>query len=180
MRIIAGIAKGRRLVAPQGQSTRPMQDRVKEALFSSLGSDVAGADVLDLYAGTGSMGLEALSRAASSCVFVETDRRALAALSANVAAVGLGGTVQSVDAARFVKTRPGGPYDLVFVDPPYDLELASVEAVLIDLCASLKEGATVMVHRRKGEPAPRVSGLVLVDERTYGSAQLWRFEKDLA
>jgi len=174
------MAKGRRLAAPQGQTTRPMQDRVKEAVFSSLGTEVAGADVLDLYAGTGSMGLEALSRAAASCVFVENDRRALAALNTNVTAVGLGGAVQSIDVARFVKTRAGGPYDLVFVDPPYDLELASVEAVLIDLCAILKEGATVVVHRRKGEPAPKAPGLLLVDERTYGSAHLWRFEKDLA
>lgn len=180
MRIITGIAKGRRLVAPEGQSTRPMQDRVKEAVFSSLGPTVVGADVLDLYAGTGSMGLEALSRGGASCVFVETDRRALAALEANIAAVGLGGTVRSIDVGRFVKSTNAGPFSLVFVDPPYDLGLASVEAVLADLCAALKERATVIVHRRKGEPHPETAGLVLVDERTYGSAQLWRFEKDLS
>ena len=178
MRVIAGTAKGRRLVAPPGLSTRPMQDRVKEAVFSSLGGIVLDADVLDLYAGTGSMGLEALSRGAAACDFVEVDRRALAALDTNIAAVGLGGAVHSVDVTRFVGSRRHGPYDLVFVDPPYELGLASVEALMADLCAMLEEGATVIVHRRKGESHPQAPCLGLVDQRTYGSAQLWRFEKD--
>lgn len=180
MRVIAGIAKGRRLVGPPGQTTRPMQDRVKEAIFSSIGSIVEGADVLDLYAGTGSMGLEALSRGAATCDFVETDRGALSVLEANIKAVGLGGTVHKKDAHRFVRSPLAGPFDLAFVDPPYDLGLASVEAVLVDVCATLKEGATVIVHRRKGEAKPQVPGLTLVDERAYGSAQLWRLERELA
>ncbi|MDH3194020.1 MAG: RsmD family RNA methyltransferase, partial [Acidimicrobiia bacterium] len=97
MRIIAGEAKGRRLKAPKDHGTRPMQDRIKEAVFSSLGSAVVGANVLDLYAGTGSMGLEALSRGASRAVFVERDRKALTVLRDNCAAVDLGGDVIAGD-----------------------------------------------------------------------------------
>lgn len=178
MRVIAGIAKGRRLVGPPGMTTRPMQDRVKEAIFSSLASVVIDADVVDLYAGSGSMGLEALSRGAASCWFVENDRRALVALQANVDAVGLGGTVVRSDVVRFVQSHAPGGFDLGFVDPPYELELASVESVVAGLLRLMTPGATVIVHRRKGEPAPSVAGVALVGGRSYGGAQVWRLEKE--
>lgn len=177
MRIITGLAKGRRLVGPPGTSTRPMQDRVKEALFSSLGPAVVDSAVVDLYAGSGSMGLEALSRGAASCVFVESDGRALGALEANIAAVDLGGQVVRGDVDRFVR-GVRGPFDVAFVDPPYQVDVGSVDRVLEALADILTNGATVIVHRRKGERAPRAATLSLVDERSYGSAQLWRFEKE--
>ena len=129
MRIIAGAAKGRKIVGPKGSGTRPMTDRAWEALFSSLGLKVSGARVLDLYAGSGSLGLESLSRGAASAVFVERGREALDALRRNVARLGLGGEVRREDVEGYLdrcRTR----FDLVFVDPPYSLSLASVEEVL--------------------------------------------------
>lgn len=178
MRIISGSAKGRRLSSPRGAATRPLTDRVREALFSSLGSLVHGARVLDLFAGTGSIGLEASSRGAGSVVFVERDRAALDVLRRNVGAVGLGGDVQAVDVDRFLE-RTDLIFDLVFVDPPYSLALASVWQTLERLEPKLEDGATVVVHRRWGEELPDDTGsLRLTDRRRYGDAAIWRFTKD--
>lgn len=177
MRVIAGTAKGRRLKAPTGHVTRPIQDRVKEALFSSLSGHVEGARVLDLYAGTGSIGLEALSRGAASAVFVERDRNVVAVLEANVSAVGLGGRVVQGDVERFIDSTTDA-FDLVFVDPPYPLPHAEVQRVLERLEAHLDGGAVVVVHRRIGDPAFEVPRLELVDARNYGGAQLWRYVKE--
>ncbi len=180
MRVIAGTAKGRRLVGPRGRDTRPFMDRVKEALFSSLGQRVRHARVLDLYAGSGSLGLEALSRGAESAVFVEWDEAALAALEANIDAVGLGGQVVRSDVMAYLDaaSEREGDYDLVFVDPPYDAPLASVEAVLAGLVGMLGDGARVVLHRRAGGPAAAFpAGLRLVDRRRYGDAELWLYEE---
>lgn len=178
MRIIAGSAKGRTLVGPRGSGTRPMTDRAREALFSSLGSRVPGARVLDLFAGSGSLGLEALSRGAVSVVFVERGREAQTALTRNVAAVGLGGEVRRSDVDRYLD-RCRGRFDLVFVDPPYSLSLASVEDVLQKTAPLLAAGATMVLHRRAGEDPPEVSGgLHLVAGRTYGDSRLWTYEKE--
>ncbi len=180
MRIIAGRARGRTLSGPKGSGTRPMTDRVREALFSSLGDRVVEARVLDLYAGSGSLGLEALSRGARSVVFVERAREALTALRRNAAAVGLGGEIVADDVERFLE-RTGGSFDLVFVDPPYGLSLASVEEVLAKLEPRLEPGALVVLHRRAGEEPPEVTGLLVqVDERTYGDSRLWRYLKEEA
>ncbi|HVY44643.1 MAG TPA: 16S rRNA (guanine(966)-N(2))-methyltransferase RsmD, partial [Minicystis sp.] len=123
MRVIAGALGGRRLVAPPGRATRPTSDRVREAVFSALG-DVEGAVVLDLFAGTGALGIEALSRGAAHATFVENARASLAALRENLAALGLGATssVIAQPAARAVASLAGAPgpaFDLVLVDPPY-------------------------------------------------------------
>lgn len=178
MRIIAGTAKGRTIVGPKGSGTRPMTDRVREALFSSLGDRVVGTEVLDLYAGSGSSGLEALSRGARSAVFVENGREALSALRRNVAAVDLGGRVVADDVRAFLK-REGASFGLVFVDPPYGLSLASVAEVLVELEPRLEDGALVVLHRRAGEePPPAPAALVLVDERRYGDTRLWRYLKE--
>lgn len=176
MRIITGRAKGRRLVGPRGSATRPMQDRVKEAIFSSLAAVVPGAEVLDLYAGSGSMGLEALSRGAASATFVESDRTALDALRRNVAAVGLGGDVRPITVERFLAANQGR-YDVVFVDPPYGVELTSVEAVLAGVAKLMAKDAIAIVHRPAGERQPDVPGLWLADRRLYGGARLWRMAK---
>ena len=178
MRIIAGSAKGRRLVGPQGLRTRPFTDRAKEALFSSLGAHVVEARVLDLYAGSGSLGLEALSRGADSATFVEQDRNALAALEKNIAAVGRGGTVIAGDVASFL-AETGDVYDLAFVDPPYAESSATVDAILEALVLHLGSGAVVVVHRRHGTEAPTSpTGTRVVDRRRYGDAELWRFVKE--
>jgi 16S rRNA (guanine966-N2)-methyltransferase len=178
MRIIAGIAKGRRLAGPPGKRTRPLTDRVREAVFSSLGGFVVDADVLDLYAGTGSIGLEALSRGAASVVFVEQNRKTAAALRTNVATVGLGGTVVVGDVTRYVDSARR-PVDLAFVDPPYALPLPSVFEVLERLEPTLVDGAVVVVHRRWGDEPHQVAGsLKLTAQRRYGDADIWRYRKD--
>lgn len=179
MRVIAGLAKGRRLVAPRGAGTRPMMDRAREGLFSSLGEAVAGARVLDLYAGSGSLGLEALSRGAASAVFVERSRAALAALRANVSSVGLGGEVVGADVDGYLE-RAVGAYDLVFVDPPYGLPLASVESILGRLPGLLAQGGTVVLHRRAGEGLARLPGLAVIDRRRYGDTEITRLAKEAA
>ncbi len=180
MRVIAGAAKGRRLAGPKGDATRPMTDRVREALFSSLGAGVAGAEVVDLYAGTGSLGLEALSRGAASAVFVERGRGALAALRRNVAAVALGGEVVASDVSGYL-TGGGGPFHLAFVDPPYAVSLASLADVLRLLDHRLAPGATIVVHRRAGQPKPEAPpSWDPAAPRRYGDSVLYRYEKGLA
>lgn len=177
MRIIGGIARGRRLAGPKGDTTRPMTDRVREAVFNILVAEVADARVLDLYAGTGSMGLEALSRGADLAVFVESDRRMAEILAQNVDTVGLGGEVVVSTVERYLSGPARGAADLAFVDPPYPLDVPSCEQVLADLDRHLAPGGTVLLHRRKGEPAPDAPW-PLVDDRTYGSAQLWFYRDE--
>ena len=178
MRIIAGTAKGRRLVGPEGMDTRPPTDRMREAVFSTLGSDVEDAAVLDLYAGTGSFGLEALSRGARSATFVERDRRALRALSTNIEAVGLGGRVAADDVTRTLR-RDRAMYDLAFVDPPYEMAGQFVSRVLTLLAGVLSDGAIVLVHRRRDSEEPPTEGtLALTDRRIYGDAEVWWYERE--
>lgn len=178
MRIIAGTARGRRLKAPPGLETRPMMDRAKEAVFSALGDAVSGAVVLDLYAGSGALGLEALSRGAAAATFVEWGRGARAALADNLRHVGLGGEVVAAKVEEYLE-RPGPAVDLAFVDPPYDLPLPSVEQVLRLLMHRLAMGAVVVVHRRagSGKPVPP-PGLVVEWQRKYGDAEITRLVKE--
>lgn len=150
MRIVAGIAGGRRLQVPAGRKLRPTSERVREAVFSSLTSQgaVAGARVLDLFAGTGALGLEALSRGAREATFVEADPAAVAAIRANLAATGLaGGTVVVADALRFL-ADPGGDFDLAFVDPPYAF------AAWPDVLGPLRATVAVLESRRPVDPGP--------------------------
>ena len=186
MRIIGGVAKGRRLRGPPDRATRPMTDRAREALFSIISSLVPGADVLDLYAGTGSLGLEALSRGAATAVFVERRRRALAVLRANIERVGLGGRVVAADVGRFLPGARDGrtpgragtyAYDLVFVDPPYDDPLPSVESTLARVAPLLRIDGAAILHRRAGERRPEAPELAPQGEHTYGTATIWRFRR---
>jgi 16S rRNA (guanine966-N2)-methyltransferase len=178
MRIIAGVAKGRRLKSPPGSGTRPLTGKAKEALFSSLGSGVVDADVLDLYAGSGSIGLEALSRGAATAVFVEHDPRAIAVLRTNIDLVGLGGGARRSDVGSFLRAC-ASDFDLIFVDPPYVEDPLQVDEVLTLVSDVLRAGGTVVVHRRVGgvEPQPP-EGLHLRDRRRYGEVELWRFGKE--
>ncbi|MGI9648463.1 MAG: 16S rRNA (guanine(966)-N(2))-methyltransferase RsmD [Acidimicrobiia bacterium] len=177
MRVIAGTAGGRRLTGPEGDETRPMMDRAKEALFSSLGAVVVDAAVLDLFAGSGALGIEALSRGAASATFVEKSKGALRALRANLETLGLEGRVVGSDVGAFLaRVEPG--FDLVFVDPPYRLSLALVEEVLAAAAALLANGGVIVVHRRAGEPAPAApDSTPLADDRRYGDTQLWIYRK---
>ena len=168
MRVIAGDFKGRRLHTARGVRTRPTADRVREALFSMLG-DVSGARVLDLYAGSGALGIEALSRGAESAVFVERDQAALAALRRNLDAIGVDAEVRRQDALRFL-ARPEGAYDLVFCDPPYD-DAPRVAAPLTEaLPAMLGENARIVTESDKRNPL--VLSLPLLVERAYGNTRI--------
>jgi 16S rRNA (guanine966-N2)-methyltransferase len=123
MRVVAGLAGGRRLQAPAGRKVRPTSERVREALFNALGSmdAISGATVLDLFAGTGALGIEALSRGATSATFVDADPRAVAAIKANLQATGMAerARVVQADVVRYLTERPPAGVDIAFADPPY-------------------------------------------------------------
>ncbi|HEY1705976.1 MAG TPA: 16S rRNA (guanine(966)-N(2))-methyltransferase RsmD [Trebonia sp.] len=189
-RVIAGAAGGRRLSVPSGNSTRPTSDRAREGLFGTVLSELGsleGRSVLDLYAGSGAVGLEALSRGAVSVTFVESDVRAAGVIKANVKTVGLPGTSVVISTAdRFLAGPPGtgedrvrdgqrGPYDLVFADPPYAVTAADIAKLLTLLHAGrLAPGALVVVERatRSGvlEWPP---GYMPGKSRRYGEATFW-------
>jgi len=168
VRVVAGEFKGRRLYAPRGSRTRPTADRVREALFSMLG-DVSGARVLDLYAGSGALGIEALSRGAESAVFVERDAKALDALRRNLDATGARGAVRREDVARFL-SRPEGTFDLVFADPPYDDASAVAHSLADALPALVDENARIVTESDKRNPL--VLPLPLLVERNYGDTRI--------
>lgn len=178
MRIIAGRAKGRKLASPKGLDTRPLTGRAREALFSSLGSVVVDAKVLDLFAGSGSIGLEALSRGARSAVFVERNAAAVAVLEKNVEALGLGGEVVCGDVARLGQLIPGrAGFDLVFVDPPYATSAEEVTAILRAVSDVVVSGAQVIVHRRAGDRlAESIESLSATSQRRYGDSELWSYQ----
>jgi 16S rRNA (guanine966-N2)-methyltransferase len=173
MRVIAGRFGGRRLVTPRGDATRPTADRVREALFSVLG-DVSDVTVLDLFAGSGALGIEALSRGALEAVFVERAASALSALDANLEALGLQAHVHRGDARGFVRnaSRAGRTYDLVFLDPPYrdaprlgrELDVRSVIApagrlvVETDHRAPFPTDLPITFERRYGDTLIRIHG----------------------
>jgi 16S rRNA (guanine966-N2)-methyltransferase len=176
-RVIAGVAGGRRLrVPPTG--VRPTGDRAREGLFNSLGSllDLDGAVVLDLYAGSGALGLEALSRGAAQVVFVESGARVVPVLKANLAAVGLpGGRVVAGSVPAVVAGTPPARFDLVLADPPYATPLTEVRTVLSTLVQGgwLAPGAVVVVERSSREEAFEwPTPLVPLRERRYGEAML--------
>ena len=153
MRVVAGSAKGRRLQAPPGSATRPTADRVREATFNALGSlDALGGRVLDLFAGSGALGIEALSRGAAAATFVDSDGRALAAVRANLEATGLTGvaTVVRSDALRFL-AGGHGPFAVAFLDPPYAWS-DDAWGELLDACVA--EVAVCESDRELAVPAP--------------------------
>jgi len=176
MRIIAGESKGRRLATPR-TGTRPFTGRAKEAVFSSLAAKIPGAAVLDLFAGSGSLGLEALSRGADGVVFVERDRGAVKILEENVDAVGLGGRIVRADAASFVSSDRG-IYDLVFVDPPFAMTDDDVDRILGSVADRLVAGGVAVLHRRTGGSAPESDNLQTAGPRRYGDSAIWFLTKE--
>jgi 16S rRNA (guanine966-N2)-methyltransferase len=168
VRVIAGRFGGRRLSAPRGARTRPTADRVREALFSILG-DVAGARVLDLYAGSGALGIEALSRGAAHATFVDSDPRAAAAITRNLAALGAAGEVRREDALRYL-ARASGRFELVFADPPYSSAGRVAGPLAERLPALLAEDARIVTESDKR--LPLVLPLPLLVERVYGDTRI--------
>ncbi|QLL09150.1 16S rRNA (guanine(966)-N(2))-methyltransferase RsmD [Mycobacterium vicinigordonae] len=174
-RIIGGAARGRRLVVPQ-RGTRPTTDRVRESLFNILTAriDLTGLAVLDLYAGSGALGLEALSRGAASALFVESDARTAAVLARNIDAVGLpGATVRRGAVAAVLAAETRSPVDLVLADPPYEVETSDINAVLSALRDWTREGTVAVVERGVGSaPLTWPRGWSVWPERGYGDTRL--------
>lgn len=179
-RIIGGAAGGRRLKTPTGSATRPTSDRVREALFSTLESELGsltGLRFLDLYAGSGAVGLEAMSRGAGAVTLVESDRRTARLVQDNARALGMHrAEVLAHPVARVVGQPPRAPYDLVFADPPYTLPEAEVAGLVVSLVTHewLAAGAIVVVERSARSVEPDWPGGVVRDRvREYGETALW-------
>lgn len=181
MRVIAGTAKGRKLLSVPGDATRPITDRVKSALFSILISQgaVQGSRWLDLFAGTGAVGIEALSRGAAQVVFVERDRRAVQVVGQNLRNTGLGQIGRShvvrSDAFTYLKRLDLAPFDLIYVAPPQYRGLWREALLAIDSRPQLLTSAgqvIVQIHPKEDDPALSLAALARCDERQYGSTRL--------
>jgi 16S rRNA (guanine966-N2)-methyltransferase len=179
MRIVAGTLRGRPLITPAHSGLRPTSDRVREAVFNILahgieGFELAGARVVDLFAGTGALGIEALSRGAAFCVFVEDDADARAIVRRNIEAFGLTGQTR-IFRRDATDLGPAGARDvatLMFLDPPYGKDLASLALASAVNGGWLASGAVVVCEERAGEPLRAPRPLVEIDRRTYGDTQV--------
>jgi 16S rRNA (guanine(966)-N(2))-methyltransferase RsmD len=180
LRIVAGKWGGRPLRAPRGLSVRPTADRVREAVFGILGGRVGGASVLDLFAGTGAMALEALSRGASDAVLVESSREAFASLSGNVKALGAAEAVcLPLDYRKAIRrlASDGRVFSIVFLDPPYGRGLVARSAAEIHRAGILSPGAVVVAERAAREPDdPVPEGWVERTDRRYGDTRVTLYD----
>ncbi|MGE4218963.1 MAG: 16S rRNA (guanine(966)-N(2))-methyltransferase RsmD [Alphaproteobacteria bacterium] len=181
MRIVAGSLRGRRLVAPEGMEVRPTGARAREAVFNILehghlgpggGSALVDARVLDGFAGTGAMGLEALSRGAASAAFLDSDRRALAALRANIAACGVGARALVMPADIRVPPQAPMACDLVFLDPPYHEGLAESALAALAKAGWFAPEALICLELGPEDTVPETAALAVLDERRYGKARV--------
>jgi 16S rRNA (guanine966-N2)-methyltransferase len=180
MRIVAGRHRGRRLLAPPDETVRPTSDRAREALFNILshgrlaaeGIPFAHAAVLDAFAGTGALGLEALSRGAAEAVFIEQDREALAFLRQNIATLGEDARTRIVPGDATRPPRAPSACKLAFLDPPYRSGLAAAALSALDLAGWLAPGALAIAEIAARDELPPPPGFRVVDERVYGAARL--------
>lgn len=181
MRIVAGTLRGRAIVAPKGQATRPTADRAREAIFNILAHapyapPLQGARVLDLFAGSGALGLEALSRGAEFCLFVETDAAARAAINENLEALGQFGSARVLRRdATTPGPRPsadGRPFDFAFLDPPYGKGLGETALAALIAGEWMAAGGLAIFERGADEPPVEIAGFTLEAERRYGAAQI--------
>ena len=186
MRIIGGKFSGRRIIAPKGLGARPTADRTREALFNILAAredaGLNGARVLDLFAGSGALGLEAMSRGAAFCLFVETDAGARAAIRENIEALGLGGGARLYRrSASGLGRRPGSlgaPFEIAFLDPPYARGLAPEALACLAAGDWLADGALLIVDQGADEPPAAAPGFAELDRRRYGAAQIGIYRRD--
>jgi 16S rRNA (guanine966-N2)-methyltransferase len=180
MRIIAGKHRGRAIAAPEGDAVRPTSDRAREALFNILmhgkfaaaGPIYAGATILDAFAGTGAIGLEALSRGAAEAIFIENSRDALAALKRNIAALGETARARIVTADATAPPRAKSPCTLAFLDPPYGSGSGAKALAALAAAGWLAPDALAIVEVAKNERFAAPAGFTLIDERCYGAARL--------
>ncbi len=183
MRIIAGSVKGRSLKTLRGKGTRPTSDRVKESLFAILGDRVSGADALDLYAGSGSLGIEALSRGAKSATFIDNYLPCIKTIKENLCTLGLvsKGKVYKQDgiAALQLLAKRKAQFNLIFIDPPYGSKLAEKTLHTLPLYNLIEDGATVVVeHSRRVSIVRQTGGFKLKMQRSYGGTMLSFYERD--
>lgn len=185
MRIVSGKYRGKAIVAPPGEATRPTSDRARQAVFNILehaswAPELHGARVIDVFAGSGALGLEALSRGASFCLFVETDDTARGAIRENIDAMQLFGVtrVHRRDATD-LGPRPasaGAPFDIAFLDPPYAKGLGERAVAELKAHDWLSPGAILMFERGRSEPDPVLEGFEQIDARDYGAARVLFFK----
>ncbi len=173
MRVISGMLKGRRLTAPDGMATRPTADRIKESVFNILAGSVQTKRVLDLFAGTGALGIEALSRGAASAVFVDQAKAALSAIRCNIRKLGLGNRTRVIQWNILKNLNCLIPeqnaFDLVFMDPPYETNAVSPALAGLMSCGALTAGARLVIEHSSREPIVQPVGrLVLIDQRRFG------------
>ena len=187
MRIVSGKLKGRSIVTPDGRTTRPTSDRAREAMFNVLthadwGVDMEGLRVMDLFAGSGALGLEAISRGASHCLFVETDSKARGIIRENIDTYSLFGVTRiHRRSATDLGPKPAGvgdPYDVAFMDPPYGYDLVGPTLEQLIKGGWLKQGALVVAETSKDDPKPDTTGYTQLDARDYGAARVLFLQKD--
>ncbi len=179
VRIISGKYGGRKIQAPDNSRTHPMSERIRNALFNSVGGEIQGASVLDAFAGTGAVGFEALSRGAGHIVFVEKDRVAQKVLAENIQILGVKNTTEFIrtSVASWLSTYQGEKFDVIFADPPYHDPQFSTVAQLFGL---LKPGGLMILsHPGRGEE-PTGTGVIVVDHRSYGNAFLTFYRRENA
>lgn len=190
MRIVAGTYRGRSLVAPKGAATRPTTDRVREAVFSALtaleGSDLGGGEALDAFAGSGALGLEALSRGITRVTLVESSRGAVAAVKRNVAALDAGACARIVVGDVFASAErgllPGGPFSLLLLDPPYTLSGSEIARLVAILAGHelLEDRALIVYEHASGTAVTWPEGVSPVARKRYGSTEvdIARYERE--
>jgi 16S rRNA (guanine966-N2)-methyltransferase len=177
IRIIGGMYGGRKIAAPNNKRTHPMSERIRNAMFNSLAGEIQGAEVLDVYAGTGAIGLEALSRGAKSATFVDKDRAAQRYMTRNIETLGVQkeATIIRTTVSSWLGTKNPQLFDIVFADPPYwDTQFSTVQRVF-DL---LKPGGLMILSHPGSSEVPTKAGVVVVDNRSYGNAYLTYYRRD--
>lgn len=177
MRVITGTARGRRLLEPEGMDIRPTTDMVKEAMFNIVQFDIEGRRVLDLFAGTGQLGIEALSRGAAEAVFVDESAKSLKIVRANLERCCLAGRVEQSDSIAFL--HRAGKFDLVFLDPPYDSDLLEKALEVIQNVDILNDGGIIVCESRREKSLPELDAPYRQTlSRRYGKVCLTVYKKD--
>jgi 16S rRNA (guanine966-N2)-methyltransferase len=182
MRVISGSAKGRRLFSPKGKDIRPTSDRVKEAIFNIIGPRIYNTNIIDVFAGTGSLGIEALSRGATHAFFIDSKREAIGLIRKNLDATGLANnaTIINADAGKAVKRliSDGVDAEVIFLDPPYRISVSYLNAVIESLASYVLAigGLLILEHASRSEP-PRFENLEIASMRVYGDTAVTIYEK---
>ena len=177
MRVITGTARGRRLKTPENYDIRPTTDNVKEAMFNILQFDIEGRRVLDLFAGTGQLGIEALSRGAAEAVFVDADRDSIRIVKENLKNCGLKAAVIQANALEYLRTA--GKFDLIFVDPPYDAGLYEPVLKSINSVDNLSDGGIIVCEARRETVLPEMDAPYLRGrEYRYGKVKICLYTKE--